>query len=1026
MTDGLEDLLRACTVRVLGGPMPGAGFFVAPGTVLTCVHVIGDGTSLTIGWERDGAAPVVFPVTGRPRVLPSRGRAIRNLDRDYPDVAVLTVEAPSGHPCVRMDLVRPEHGDRVLVFGYPEEGGSVHLTPAALTYRGLHGNLPTSFWDLGADTVKPGMSGAAALHLRTGGVGGIVVASKNPARADGALVVPWHEVAQDLGAVLAANRAFHEIDHRWNDATRSGVASSALLGLQGRDGPEVVGAPRVMKWVHGGVPSEVFVGRVDELASLDRWARDPQVTLIGVIAWGGAGKTALVTEWLTRHEGAAQREVRGVFAWSFYEVNSADAWAQALLDWVEAEFDTKSKHRDLSRRILDILTRVPLVVVIDGLEVIQDWSKGSTFGQFLDGSLRYILTNLCQSTSKSLMVLTSRFPFADVSQFDGGAARMLEVPPFSSDEGAAILRRGAVWLPESELRELSQAVDGHALAVEVLAGALASRPSATELGTLREELKAAAPLDGLITNARVAKVLNFYAQRISSADRVLISIIALFPRPVPADAILALGSGDIFGRALADWSLSTIERTVRQNLNGLLAWYGNETVSTHPLVRDAFRSDVLSPDQAREVSSVQIRGVPLGEVQSRDHALAIVEAIELLLEAGLWKEADALYKSRIGNGSAWRKLAVARLGQRCGTAFVATPDRMWQCADNTNRLNYYLNTAGLFGLYTGDLLGSRHYLEAGVEHYRGLPGHSQELAISLDNLAECFFFSGDAEAAHLATLEAAKIAAQAFYSRSYGRPSPELVVTGAYLGAALDLTGQSVEAAQAFDDANARMLAARGSGLSSMWAAWWGDFLLRTGREPIARKLSERVAGVHGSRLDIARSLRLEGKCDLASGGDKALESAKRRMQDAADIFATGDCLLELSETLVDLATCIRLGGELDEAERICREAIAIAQPRGQVPAHSRALSCRAWIRLDRFAGSADIEDAARARDDAGAARRLSTRYWRLPWHELWAAEAQAAVDAATGRGSEFEHLSSDLRAILLPPSLQSRQVVLE
>ena len=235
MGDGLEDLLRACTVRVLGGPMPGAGFFVAPGRVVTCAHVVGDSTSLTVRWERDGADLAELPVTGPPLVLPSRGRAIRNLDRDYPDIAVLTVNAPEGHPCVRMDLVRPDHGDHVVAFGYPQEGGSVHLTPAGLTYRGLHGTSPTSYWDLGADTVKPGMSGAAALHLRTGGVGAIIVASKNPARADGALAVPWHEVERDLSAVLAANRAFHQADHRWNDAARAAAHTESPHGTSIQD-----------------------------------------------------------------------------------------------------------------------------------------------------------------------------------------------------------------------------------------------------------------------------------------------------------------------------------------------------------------------------------------------------------------------------------------------------------------------------------------------------------------------------------------------------------------------------------------------------------------------------------------------------------------------------------------------------------------------------------------------------------------------------------------------------------------------
>ena len=213
--------------------MPGAGFFVAPGTVATCAHVVGESTSLTARWEHDGADTVELAVIGPPLILPSRGRPIPALDRDYPDIAILSVEAPNGHPCVRLDLERPSYGDHFVVFGYPEEGGAVHLTPAGLIYRGPHGVSPRSFWDLGADTVKPGMSGAAVLNLRTGGVGGIIVASKNPVRADGALAVPWHEVEQDLSTVFAVNRAFHETDHRWNDAARAAAPG------EGPHGPEI-------------------------------------------------------------------------------------------------------------------------------------------------------------------------------------------------------------------------------------------------------------------------------------------------------------------------------------------------------------------------------------------------------------------------------------------------------------------------------------------------------------------------------------------------------------------------------------------------------------------------------------------------------------------------------------------------------------------------------------------------------------------------------------------------------------------
>src|SRR5215469_9466989 len=53
-----------------------------------------------------------------------------------------------------------------------------------------------------------------------------------------------------------------------------------------------------MRWVPQPDPVAHFTGRVEELARLDRWAADPSVRLIGVSAWGGAGKTALVTHWI--------------------------------------------------------------------------------------------------------------------------------------------------------------------------------------------------------------------------------------------------------------------------------------------------------------------------------------------------------------------------------------------------------------------------------------------------------------------------------------------------------------------------------------------------------------------------------------------------------------------------------------------------------------------------------------------------------------------------------------------------------
>jgi hypothetical protein len=256
MAERLEDLLRACTVRVLGGPMPGAGFFVAPGKVLTCLHVIGDSSALTVRWERDGLPVVEIPVLGRTLVLADRGRPIPALDADYPDIAVLDIGALHDHPCVGVDAEWPGQEDGFQVYGYPREGGAVRLTAARLTYRGTQGTEPTRYLDLASDTVKPGMSGAGVLNLRSGAVCGVVVASKHPAQPDGALAVPWPAVAVNMAGVLAANRAFHLQDRRWNTAAAAGRAEAADGDVAG----EVLTPPQQGEELVTGPPADAAGG----------------------------------------------------------------------------------------------------------------------------------------------------------------------------------------------------------------------------------------------------------------------------------------------------------------------------------------------------------------------------------------------------------------------------------------------------------------------------------------------------------------------------------------------------------------------------------------------------------------------------------------------------------------------------------------------------------------------------------------------------------------------------------------------
>jgi tetratricopeptide (TPR) repeat protein len=766
----------------------------------------------------------------------------------------------------------------------------------------------------------------------------------------------------------------------------------------------------VVRWMHGGTRVAHFTGRAEELARLDRWAGDREVRLIGVTAWGGAGKTALVTEWQQCRAGDHRRPIRGVFAWSFYESRAAEEWASALLEWVAEEFGCRSQSPLVGARLLEVLRAVPLLLVLDGMEVAQEGPAGAAFGRLLDGVLRTTLITLCQLDHAGLVVLTSRFPFADLEQFDGAAVRMLDLPPFTPAEGAMLLdRAGGNWLPERERRDLVRAVDGHALAVGVLAATLTRQPPTGDMAVLRVNLAAARR-----TDERVTRVLAFYADRLAEADRQLVGLVSLFQRPVTAATILALGGKERLGRPLAGWSVENVEAAARQRLSGLLTWHRNGTLSAHPLVRDAFRPLALSGDAALLALSTALADLPTGRVRSAGEALRVVEMIELLLDADQWEAANDLYRGRTDDGEVWMDLPAARLGQRCASAFVATPERQLACRRrlSDDRLGFFLNEVGLSGATTGDVATAEPFLRAADDHERGLGMRTNRLAALL-NLAEYYTCLGDSRQAADAAAKALEIA------QDLGDRGPVLNASS-YSANALALGGDVAGADRRFVDADQIQFADDGEHLFSGRGIQWAEFLLRSGRTAAARRLTDRNRSIcleSGWNDDVARCDRLLGCCELASGH---FEAAGLRLEHAVEAFREGDHVVDLVATLPELAEQVRGVRRLADAERLCTETIGTAGPRGLVPSHARALTVRGHIRADRGRAGDDRNHLERARDDADLAIRLATRVRRLPWHEYQACRLQAHLDHLDGRDAGWARRAAELGAVLVPRDLDA------
>jgi tetratricopeptide (TPR) repeat protein len=755
-----------------------------------------------------------------------------------------------------------------------------------------------------------------------------------------------------------------------------------------------------VRWVPPPDPVAHFTGRAEELARLDRWAADPEVRLIGVSAWGGSGKTTLVTHWAGEGGGIARRPgLQGVFGWSFYTNPSAEHWTAGFLEWVQHDLSVRVPQTGrLTERVLGVLAAIPVLLVLDGLEVMQEGPAAEGFGRLLDGLVRDVLIGACLMNHGGLVVLTSRFPFADLEGFDGSSARMLELPAFTPAEGAALLATaGGGWLGEAERREMVAAVDGHALAVSVLAGLLAGRLPSTDLAALRADLSTATR-----TDVRVGKVLQFYAGRLTEPDRYLLAAVSLFARPVDAAAVLAVTAHDAFGGHLAGWTPDMVETAVTIRLGGLASWHPNGTVSAHPLVRDTFRPLVMAA--AKVATEVALTGLPEGRVASRADALRVVEAIELLLDAGQWESGDELYHGRTG-GLIWTTLAAPRLGQRAATAF-ASPSRRDACLARLGptRLAFYLNEIGERALFAGDLEAAQSNLPQAVSLSRQTDDASN-LSASLANLSLCLAHLGDLERAQDTAAETLR------YAQRIG--GPLILVAYAELGWILGLHGDSTASDEQFKIADQLSFAHERRHMHSLVGALWAESLIRTGRLRPAKILT--IANRNFSRRNrrtphVARCDRALGRISLAEGDT---EAAGAHLAAAAECFRDSGYLGELAVTLADLAEYTWAARDLDAAERYATEAITIASPRGLIPALSSGLAARARICADQ----ANPDRLFQGRDAADAALRLATGR-HLAWHQFDALRAHVALDQAEGIDRGWAAQAGAMRARLVPPDL--------
>jgi CHASE2 domain-containing sensor protein len=202
----LDELLEKCTVKLTVANKAGwgTGFFVAPGKILTCAHVVKDAGSqpLKVVWQNQ--EPTEATVYG--------------LFPDPFDLALLELKQPiANHPCVYLDTINQteaaiQSGDELYTYGYPDD--FPNGAPVTAYCEGLTGDQP-SIIKFKAGQIRPGLSGSPLLNRRTHKVCGIVKFTRDRSDDLGGGAIPANAILTKFNELAELQAKFHKQDPRW-------------------------------------------------------------------------------------------------------------------------------------------------------------------------------------------------------------------------------------------------------------------------------------------------------------------------------------------------------------------------------------------------------------------------------------------------------------------------------------------------------------------------------------------------------------------------------------------------------------------------------------------------------------------------------------------------------------------------------------------------------------------------------------------------------------------------------------------
>jgi tetratricopeptide (TPR) repeat protein len=421
--------------------------------------------------------------------------------------------------------------------------------------------------------------------------------------------------------------------------------------------------------------SSGLFGRDSELKRIDKAYASHACHVIGVVADGGRGKTALVKTWLQRKQKNEYDRMR-VFVWSFYTqgskegpVTSAEMFFAGAFNFFSADkrIPLQFKGFELAKLILKRKT----LLVLDGLEPLQD----ATTWKINDNELAIFLNELNgfkAGTGSGLCIITSRMSITNLADFEGVSYEEIKLPPLSAEAGAQILcyedkgvkrkhkdpdKRVDQKLEQdfqAELIATSKEYDGHALALVLLRGALRTFCDA-DIERRKEIPLLEDPKEG----DHAFRVMKAYEQWLGKEPKLRMSLCllyftSLFDRPTELETFKILESVHSNELMLKDLRSREGELAISTLRELDLVYPANEddTLECHPLITEYFEERFRERDNnawkdAHGKLFEHYKSKGNEEAKTFEDIAPFFTAIVHGCKAGLYSEALNVYRNKI-------------------------------------------------------------------------------------------------------------------------------------------------------------------------------------------------------------------------------------------------------------------------------------------------------------------------------------------------------------------------------------------